>query len=261
MKKYFLAVALPLVLLCGCKNQTIEEKTADYEAKMAAIVEEFNETMPTIEEEDAQEEFYMKCVDKIKDLSLAVIKKNSDNALGVKAFQEVYPMLEEAQASEILAGFNGETLEDPFIKMVTNTLEAKKKVVEGGMFLDFEVDGVKFSDYVGKGKYILVDFWASWCGPCKQEIPNIKAVYEKYAGDDFDVLSIAVWDKPEDTIKAAEEHGVVWNQIINAQKIPTDLYGIEGIPQIMLFGPDGTIVKKSVRGAEIEAAVAEALGR
>lgn len=130
---------------------------------------------------------------------------------------------------------------------------------EGSMFTDFEIeqpDGsiAKLSDYVGKGKYILVDFWASWCGPCKREIPNIKAAYEKYAGDKFDVLSVAVWDKPEDTAKAAAEHGVTWNQIVNAQKIPTDIYGIEGIPHLILFGPDGTILKRGgvLRGDGLE---------
>jgi len=119
----------------------------------------------------------------------------------------------------------------------------------GAMFTDFEAvqpDGTtaKLSDYVGKGKYILVDFWASWCGPCKREIPGIKAAWEKYKGDKFDVLSVAVWDKPEDTAKAAAEHGVVWNQIVNAGKVPTDIYGIEGIPHLILFGPDGVILKR-----------------
>jgi thiol-disulfide isomerase/thioredoxin len=139
------------------------------------------------------------------------------------------------------------------VSMVTSTQE-------GAMFTDFEAvqpDGsvAKLSDYVGKGKYILVDFWASWCGPCKREIPNIKAAWNKYKGDKFDVLSVAVWDKPEDTAKAAEEHGVVWNQIVNAQKTPTDIYGIEGIPHLILFGPDGTIVKRgdALRGEGLDA--------
>ncbi|MBR4687682.1 MAG: AhpC/TSA family protein, partial [Bacteroidales bacterium] len=85
-------------------------------------------------------------------------------------------------------------------------------------------------------------------------------VYNTYHGDNFDMLSVAVWDEVEDTVKAAPGLGIVWNQIINAQEIPTSLYGIEGIPHIILFGPDGTILKRDLRGEQIEEAVKEALG-
>ena len=134
----------------------------------------------------------------------------------------------------------------------------KNGINEGEMFTDFEItqpDGsiLKLSDFAGKGKYLLVDFWASWCGPCKREIPNIIATYNKYHGEKFDVLSVAVWDKPEDTAAAAKEHGVVWNQIVNAQRIPTDLYQIEGIPTLILIGPDGIILKRgeALRGPDM----------
>ena len=88
-------------------------------------------------------------------------------------------------------------------------------------------------------------------------LKDIKKVYETYAGPEFDVLSVAVWDKKEDTIKGAKDLGIVWNQIIDAQNIPTDIYGIQGIPHIILFGPDGTIVKRELRGSAIEAEVAK----
>jgi len=149
-------------------------------------------------------------------------------------------------------------------------MDPKQLTAEGKKFTDFTVvqdvndaknSTVKFSDYVGKGKYVLVDFWASWCGPCKAEIPNLRNVYNQYKGKDFDVLSIAVWDKPEATKNAAREHGITWSQIINAQQIPTDIYGIEAIPHIMLIGPDGTILRRNLRGSQIREAVAKALGR
>lgn len=110
---------------------------------------------------------------------------------------------------------------------------------------------------MGSDVPVLVDFWASWCGPCKAEIPNVKKVWEKYAGKDFDVLSVAVWDEKQASIDTAAAYGVKWNQIVDAQSLPTEIYGIQGIPHIILFGPDGTILKRDLREEKIEAEVAK----
>ena len=128
----------------------------------------------------------------------------------------------------------------------------------GKMFADFTIENgnadgssVSFSDYVGKGQYVLVDFWASWCGPCKREIPNLANVYKKYKGPKFEIVGVAVWDKREDTEKALTTLPITWPVIFDAQRIPTELYGINGIPQIILFGPDGTILARDLRGEKI----------
>lgn len=202
-------------------------------------------------------------VEKLKGYAAA----NKDNVIAGGAIALLEGQIEDAELEKIIAGVDPKILEaDKDLQRIKAGIEKRKGTQSGAMFTDFEVtqpDGsiAKLSDYVGKGKYILVDFWASWCGPCKREIPNIKAAYEKYKGDKFDVLSVAVWDKPEDTVKAAAEHGVVWNQIINAQRIPTDIYGIEGIPHLILFGPDGSIVKRGegLRGEGLEKTLSELL--
>ena len=92
-------------------------------------------------------------------------------------------------------------------------------------------------------------------------MPNIKAVYDKYKGDAFDVVSIAVWERqPVDvTIKTAAELGMDWLHINNCQSVPTDIYGVEGIPHLMLIGPDGTILARDFRGHDIEAEIAKYL--
>ena len=194
------------------------------------------------------------------------MRQHITKPVGVLLFKQYSRKNSIKENQELLKMIPAEYQNDETVKAISQRIKNAIATANGRPFTDFTMiapDGkeVKLSQYAGKGKYVLVDFWASWCGPCKREIPNIAAVYDKYKGDDFDVLSIAVWDKPEDTAKAAAEHGVVWSQITNAQKIPTDIYGIEGIPHIMLVGPDGIILKRDLRGADIEKAVAEALGR
>ena len=118
----------------------------------------------------------------------------------------------------------------------------------------------KLSDYVGKGKVVVVDFWASWCPPYRAEIPKLQALKAKY-GDRFDVLGVAVWDNPDDTHKAIEELNITWPVIIGTHKLtePTDLYGIKSIPHVIIFGPDGTIVSRNLLGDDLANKLAEVI--
>lgn len=156
----------------------------------------------------------------------------------------------------------------PNVMAVYNSMKALDATKEGQKFTDFtglSVDGKesKFSDYVGKGKYVLVDFWASWCGPCKAEIPNLMELHEKH-GDKLVVLGINVFDEEAKFKAAMEIEGIKYPQIFipkNNKDDAAKLYGVTGIPQIMLFSPDGNIVRRGLRGKEMIQFVEEQLNK
>lgn len=187
------------------------------------------------------------------------MKNNPNNLAGAFALYMYTDVLGISEVNDILHAC-GDVVKDVIYSVIP---PSAFNTCEGNMFTDFEVDYngkvQKLSDYVGKGKYVLVDFWASWCGPCREEIPTIESLYEKYAGEKFDVVGIATWDKVEDTQDAISELGIKYPQILNAQKIGSDAYGINGIPEIILFAPDGTIMQRGLRGQAIVDAVESAL--
>ncbi|WP_223225796.1 MULTISPECIES: TlpA disulfide reductase family protein [Bacteroides] len=137
-------------------------------------------------------------------------------------------------------------------------MDAKIKI--GERFLDAKVkDNIGntklLSDYVGKGKYVLIDFWASWCGPCRHEMPNVRAAYEKYASKGFEVISISTDRKLKPWRAAIEELGMNWVQLLDVDA--SDIYGIYAIPKTFLVDPTGIVIDRNLRGEKLEEALSK----
>jgi peroxiredoxin len=123
---------------------------------------------------------------------------------------------------------------------------------------------VKLSSF--KGKYVLLDFWASWCGPCRQENPNVVRIFNKYKTKNFTVLGVSL-DKPEGKaawLNAIKADGLTWTHVSDLKywnNAAATLYFVDSIPQNFLIDPQGKIVAKNLRGADLESKLIELMGK
>ena len=204
----------------------------------------------------------------VYDLYRDGISENKDNLIGAYLLgmtaRTLYPTLEKLDSMMNVVKYAKD------LELVTNihsSMKALEATKVGQNVIDFPgktIDGKdsKFSDYVGKGKYVLVDFWASWCGPCKAEIPNLMELHKKHKDGKLIVLGINVFDQEKKFKAALASEGIEYPQIFIPGTNKDDaakLYGVTGIPQIMLFAPDGTVVKRDLRGKEMIRFVEEQL--
>lgn len=193
--------------------------------------------------------------------------RNTDNVVGAYVFDYLYDgngIEEEVTLQDsILAVAGKEFLGTP---MVQRTLAAKRQRI-GQTYTDFELpdkDGKmhKLSDYVGEGKYVLVDIWASWCIGCRMETPHVKEAYAKYHDRGFEVVMVTIDADKEDWLKAMDKDGVkeLGCQLFDPSSSIRNLYGISSIPCSMLIGPDGKIIDNDLRNDDLENNLSKLIG-
>jgi len=196
--------------------------------------------------------------------NMEFIKAHKNDMAPVAFISDVMYELTYNELSEILnpavAYYN-----HPMTARAKKILEGLKKRNPGSMFSDLvmnDTEGVerKLSEWVGKGNYVLVDFWASWCGPCRAEMPNVIAAYEKYHAKGFDVVGVS-FDQKADAWKAGiEKLGIKWHNISDLKGwkcAASEVYGVSSIPSNILVDGEGKIVASDLRGEALQKKLAE----
>lgn len=253
-------------------NGGANDKMSEFMAQLNDFMGERRKIYQELIQSGAPQEEVMKYSNQanveLQDFYKKNIAENKDNIYGAYMLGNVAGNLYESTAaldSAIAAVKYAKNIKS--LESLRTNLSYKENTSVGKPFVDFKgkgIDGseVALSNYVGKGKYVLVDFWASWCGPCRGEIPNLLEVNKLYGGEKFEVLGVNVWDQEQKFKESIQNEGMNYSQIFVTRDVnATEIYGIQGIPQIMLIGPDGTILKRNLRGADIKKAVEEALGK
>ncbi|MES3018066.1 MAG: TlpA disulfide reductase family protein [Bacteroidota bacterium] len=204
-------------------------------------------------------------MDKYSETVFKFVQENKDNLAAFYAAgtidQNKYELELIKYAEEVKPKFPN----NKAVMMFVNKMEGLKSVSVGQQAPDFVLNNpegvpIKLSQY--KGKYVLLDFWASWCAPCREENPNIVKQHAAYAAKGFDVLGVSLDDDKSDWLRAISSDKLRWNHVSDLKRWDSEiaaLYKVEGIPASFMIDRAGKIVAKNLRGADLEKFLSETL--
>jgi peroxiredoxin len=200
---------------------------------------------------------------KKRELTKNFVLANANNIAGQQTFLLTPYVFDIDELSALVANIGDQ--ESETAKAIRNRLTNSQNVKTGNPFVDVELNGVndepiKLSSIVGKGTYVLLDFWASWCGPCRRENPNVVALYKQYHDKGFDVVGLSR-DRDKDAwLKAVADDGLSWTHLWDKDGAASKLYVVDFIPTTFLLDKEGQIIARDLRGDALRDKLKELFG-
>ena len=238
------------------KIQTKLQAGKKTEADLAPELKEFDTLLAQYKGEQSDEVaqiLFMKAI-----LYVQIFDDSDKATVLLKQLQKDFPKTKQGkQVDEILANFERQKEAE----------KIRRALVVGSKFPDFnekDVNGKPISVANHKGKVVLVDFWATWCGPCVRELPTVLEAYRKHHANGFEIVGISLDQSMEKLKDFTKEQGMTWQQFFDGKVWQNKLaqqYGVNSIPATYLLDKDGVIIGKDLRGPELDKALVEALAK
>jgi len=250
------------------KFQACVKQMAELEDQMTPYVQKYNEAVNSGKSREEIEKLVKEEIEKyiapIQEqsgtLAKKFVKENTDNVIPAYFIGRIIYDCEFEELKQLLKPEYAYT-NHPLARQAKAYLDdlTKKMAVIGTQFKDIEMKGTdgnnhKLSDYCGKGNYVLIDFWASWCGPCRAEMPNVKANYEKYHSKGFEIVGLSFDNNDAAWKKAIDDMGMAWVNLSDLQgwkSLAAQTYSIRSIPSSLLVDPEGKVVDIDLRGEKL----------
>lgn len=235
------------------------------EAEMEAEFQQAKKTNDTPKMEALQKAYQEMAVQK-REAELKFFNSHLDSQISLDWLTHTIDMANHRAEAEKMFNSLSERLRSSSAGLrYAARLQSAPKVEIGDIATNFtskDVNGDEVSLNDFKGKYVLVDFWASWCGPCRMENPNVVKAYNKYKDKNFEILGVSLDQQKDDWVNAIRKDGLTWKQVSDLAGWQTPVvgaYAVRAIPANFLIDPQGKIIAKNLRGEELEKKLSEVL--